>query len=504
MKILLIGNETEDTDILADVLAKKYQCSKNGLLSETIPTIFNNGVYHTSVVDLHPGQIIEIINNFDIIKLADQEIKSYPHYKTFVTTARLFCDLEEFNVNLEFRNNKNVQNFLYWKDLLLKNKSFCFYPFLALIDNWDSTTVCPKSSVPITRMTDLKDWNQDPSYLEIRNNMAAGIMMPDRCGDCYSRELEGQESTRQYETLEWTQRLNLTSVEDFFKFNDPVFYEIRPSSKCNIMCRTCDDFHSDLIKKEFIKIKIPLIDTVHGQYKNTSFDTIKFETLERIYIGGGEPTVMPELYKFLQSCIDIGNTSFELNIGTNGMFFSNRLVKLLDNFNNVCFSFSYDGYEIVNDYIRWKSKFTTMIDNARMLKSRGHRIGLQTVFSMYNLTRMHDIFNFFDEEYLGSGLLVQVGNGTNNIFMPFNHPCPELVVDSMLKTKKTKMYFMNGRSIKSMIDLLHDYYADPNYKVDIELLRKFYEHNDKLDASRGSRLIDYIPELAEARKIYNL
>jgi hypothetical protein len=38
----------------------------------------------------------------------------------------------------------------------------------------------------------------------------------------------------------------------------------------------------------------------------------------------------------------------------------------------------------------------------------------------------------------------------------------------------------------------------------LDKLREFYHYNDKLDAARGSNLKDYIPELAQARKTYNL
>jgi hypothetical protein len=39
------------------------------------------------------------------------------------------------------------------------------------------------------------------------------------------------------------------------------------------------------------------------------------------------------------------------------------------------------------------------------------------------------------------------------------------------------------------------------YHLDVDKLKKFYEFNDKLDQSRGSRLADYIPELAQARSM---
>jgi organic radical activating enzyme len=411
-------------------------------------------------------------------------------------------DLDLNGNNVVYRNNTNAQQFMYWRNFLKENKSFCFYPFLALVDNIDSTCICPKSRKVITQLKDITNWHTDPDYGKLREKMIAGELNPEHCSDCYAREAEGQESTRQYETLEWTERIHATSIDDFISVKTPMYYEIRPSNKCNIMCRTCDDGHSHLIEKEWKKYgEIPLVE---WRFTNTVWDKIDFTNIEKIYVGGGEPTIITEFYDFLRKCIAEGKTDFELAIGTNGMKFSNTLVELLDQFSKVVLSFSYDGYKKVNDYIRWGSDFDTVVANAQMLQSRGHKIALQSVFSMYSITRMYEVFEFYDREYPMSGLLVQVGAGQDDTFMPFNHPCPDLVLESMQRCQQTKTYYANGRSIKSMIDLIIDHYSKPDYKVDVELLRKFYEFNDKLDRYRNSQLDDYIPELAEARQLYGV
>lgn len=498
-KILCIGSETVETDEMTSILAQKNNTVNHGLISSIDTQIDQPGYYHTSVMDLSPGKIVNISNKFDNILMLDQPKESYPHYKTFVTTIRLMYDLELKGTNTTYQDNASVKNLMHWRRYLKENKSFCFYPFLAMLDNTNTTSICPKNNLPITKVDDIVNWQTDPHYTEIRTKMAQGELIPERCSDCYDRENEGQESTRQYETLEWTERLSLTSVEDFFNIKSPVYYEIRPSNMCNIMCRTCDDGHSHLIEREFKTIGIPLVE---WKYNNTAFDKINFPTVEKVYWGGGEPTIMPEFYDFLEKCIAAGRTDFEIDIGTNGMKFSNKIVDLLDNFTNVCFSFSYDGYQKVNDYIRWRSNFNIILENSRMLRSRGHRIALQTVFSMWSITRIHEIFEFYDREYPGSGLLVQVAGSPEDIYMPYNHPRPDLVIESMRKCQQTEIYYENGRSIKSMVDLLIDHYENPNYKVDVESLRKFYEFNDKLDISRNTKLGDYIPELEQARSLY--
>ena len=504
MKILYIGNETADTDLAVTELAKKDCTINHGLIFSSTQEVSQQGYYHTSVTDLPVGDIVHLASKFDCVVLLDQPKESYPHYKNLVTSLRLMYDLETDNiVKVIYSDNKNAEDFIYWRNLLKKNKSFCYYPFAVLVDNIDnSTCICPKNNLPITKVNDITDWQTDPQYTAIREKMIAGELIPERCSDCYYRENEGQESTRQYETLEWVERMSAKTIDDFTSIKSPMYYEIRSSNKCNIMCRTCDDGHSHLIEKEWKTHKeIPL---VPWRFTNTAWDKIDFSNLHKIYVGGGEPTIITEFYDLLRKCIAVGKTDFELAIGTNGMKFSNTLLELLDHFDKVVFSFSYDGYGRINDYIRWLSDFDTMVKNGRVLQERGHRIGLQTVFSMYSITRMHEVFEFYDQEYPTSGLLVQVGMGQDNVFMPFNHPRPDLVIESMRRCQQTKMYYTNGRSIKSMIDLHINHYSNPDYKVNVELLKDFYKFNDKLDRYRNSKLDDYIPELAEARKLYGI
>ena len=70
----------------------------------------------------------------------------------------------------------------------------------------------------------------------------------------------------------------------------------------------------------------------------------------------------------------------------------------------------------------------------------------------------------------------------------------------MKRCTQTQVYYSNGRSCKTQVDAMLDWYTN-QYQLDVDKLKKFYEFNDKLDQSRGSRLVDYIPELAQARSM---
>ena len=498
-KILCIGAVNRLTDEFVTRLAKQHQTTNWGLVDspDYVPT--ESGYYHTTVVDLEPGDIaLHLAEQFDKIILLEQPRNFYSHHKILLTSFRLMVDLEKDGHTTDFRSNKNVSHLVYWHNLLRKNLAICSYPWTLLLEDFGYTTVCPKSPTRVTDFNSITNWQTDKHYIEIRNKMLVGEKQPEHCQLCYDREAEGEESTRMYETLEWVSCLELETEEDLKKIKNPVFYEVRPSNKCNLMCRMCDDVRSHLIEKEARKIGFE-IRVDRGSFGPTAYKNINLDSAKRIYFAGGEPTIMPEFFNFLEHCVAQQKTNFELCIGTNGMKFSSKLLKLLQHFDNVICSVSLDGYNKVNDYIRWGADFNKIEKNCQILMDEGHRVAFQTTFSIYNVTRIHELYEFYSDKFPRCGLLAQIATTPGDIMYAFNHPFPELVIDSMLKTQKTQYYYKNGRSVRSIIDGLLDYYSS-NPRLDVEKLKKFYEYNDKLDQSRNSKLIDYIPELDAGRK----
>ena len=496
-KILCVGNETEDTDILVGQLAKENLTTNHGLITSEHFIPKETGYYHTSVADISVGSIItNLVKNFDLIIMLDQHIDSYPHWKTFVHTFKLMIELEKKGIATEFKNNTGNQDILYWYDLLRTNKSVCVYPFINLINDYGSLVQCQKNPTPVTKIEKLTDWSTDSAFGVIRNNMIAGIQMPDRCRICYEREQHNGESARQFESLEWAMDLRLKTKEDLKNIKDPVYYEIRPSNKCNIMCRMCDDRHSHLIERENAKIGWP-IRTDQWRYQDFPYDRINFDTVKRIYWAGGEPTIMPEFIAFLRRCIKQNQTNFYLTIGTNGQKISDTIWDLLKEFPQVNFSVSFDGYKKINDYIRWGSDFETVRINCYLALEKGHQLSFQTVFSLYNATRIHEIYEFYDREFAGHSCLVQPASRSDEFLGPWHNPLKEQVLESMYRCRETKVYYNNGRNTNNLVEEVISQHQNHDYNP--TLLTKFFEYNDALDKSRNSKLEDYIPELARAR-----
>jgi|694.fasta_scaffold127243_4 hypothetical protein len=496
-KILCLGNETESTNIAVSNLAEKTNNVNHGLITSGTFYPKDFGYYHTSIADIPAGDIVtNLVQHFDLIMMVDQDIDSYPHFKSFVNTFRLMIELEKKGINTDFRNNSGNTTILYWHNLLRTNKSLCIFPFINLINDYGSAVQCQKNANPLTKIESIIDWQTDPTFSPIRNNMLAGVQMPDNCNACYEREESNGESARQFESLEWALSLKLKTEQDLKNIKYPVLYEIRPSNKCNIMCRMCDDKHSHLIEEENKKIGFPIM-TDQWRMQDFPYDKIDFNTVERIYWAGGEPTIMPEFYAFLRRCIAQKQTDFDLCIGTNALKISDTLLKLLKEFPRVTFSASFDGYQKVNDYIRWGTKFDVLKDNCFRILEQGHTLAFQTVFSMYNVTRIHEVYEFYDREFPGCNTLVQPAGMTTSPVGPWDHPLKEQVLESMYRCRETQVYYNNGRNTNNLVNEMISRYENHEFSPDV--LKLFFQYNDKLDQARGSRLEDYIPELAEAR-----
>ena len=497
-KILCVGAEIDQTDHIVSDMAVRNNSKNHGLINDTIFQSTKAGYYHTTVADIPAGAIVtNLAQHFDLIVMLDQSIDSYPHWKSFVHTFRLMLQLEEKGLQTDFRNNINNKDILYWYNLLHRNPSLCVYPFINLINDYGSAAQCQKQSTPVTKIESIKDWSTDPNFLSIRSSMLAGIKMPDRCNVCYEREETGKESARQFESLEWAMELRLRTENDLSSIRQPVLYEIRPSNKCNIMCRMCDDNHSHLIEEENLKIGFP-ITTNKWKMQDFPYDRIDFKTVKRIYWAGGEPTVMPEFYAFLRRCIQQKHTNFYLSIGTNGQKISDTLLELLKEFHTVNFSVSFDGYQHVNDYIRWGSNFDVIRKNCFRILEQGHQLAFQTVFSMYNATRIHEVYEFYDRDFPQCNTLVQPASDLDGCLGPWHNPLREKILESMHRCQETKVYHANGRNTSDLVEELIDRCNNSDY--DRKILANFFDYNDKLDQSRGSRLADYIPELADSRK----
>lgn len=504
LKVLCIGDNSS-ADAWAHKLTENLASKNNNVFRGQVNNIdqkIENGFYYTGVLLLNEHTIVQLSDKFDRIVLLDQDIDQYSHPHIFVSTWKLTKYLKEKEINIEIMNKKNMEFLDYWYELMEKNKSFCLYPWVKSVSYNDHYTLCTHSKTPVTKNAEMKNWKTDKSFTEIRKKMLDGQKLSN-CRTCHRQEELGKGvSIRQHETLEWAALMRIKSIEDLKRIEAPSYFEIRFSNKCNIKCRSCNGHYSHLIRNETKQINDDKFQSiVDEEIVNTmgGAEIINWQKLKRVYIGGGESTVQPELYEFLRNCIKNKNTDFEFRIGTNAVKISDKLYELFKPFRNLTFSVSIDGTPKIDDYIRWGTNAEEKINNIKRLKDQGHSIAINFVLSIWNVARLGEILKYFEINFPNSPVHFNTGGYKGDIISPFNFPIKELVLESVKLAKQTKIYFNNEQRTRHLIDSIDNYYSN-NPKTDLEKLSKFFYYNDTLDRVRGSKLIDYIPELEECRK----
>lgn len=503
MKILCLGANTQDSDVQASALAKQKFLFNRGLVDNQSFVPKYPGVYHTSVCDLTIGAILEVSKYFDLVVMLDQPRSSWPSSKNLQSTYKLMVELESQSVATQFRSNSNIKPLEKIERMVIDNPSWCIYPWINLVNQSscgdDSLRLCARSSTAVAKTATLSEWQNSTVRRDIQKKMLQGETIPDSCSVCYNYEKLGIESYRQFESKDWLNQLDISDFDQLEKITSPRYYEISWSNRCNIKCRGCVPSRSSAIETEFKRhnVIMPWIDSVSDNYPPIEIvDIENLDQFSRVYITGGEPLIMPETVEFMRRCVAAGKIDFELTMSTNGVKLPEEFLSLAKNFTNLNLSLSLDGYGKINDYWRSGSHWERIVQNMHIIKQHGISMTINTVPGIYNVTNLHLLFEWLDQEFPDSTIYLQINN--LDIQSAYNHPDPAAVIDSMERCKNTRVYWSDGKSCRTGIDSIYNHYKS-GPECNVENLRGFFQYNDQLDRIRGVFLKDHIPELEKYR-----
>lgn len=371
--------------------------------------------------------------------------------------------------------------------LKIPNNSFCMLPFVHLhIDEQNDIRLCCNSEKKIKQYSKDFNFNTDADFIKIRNKLLQGEAV-EHCSKCYNVEQGGAKSFRYYHSVEWISNLNIDSTSDVRA--ELVFYDIRNDNTCNLACRMCYPGFSSQLEKEFLKLNWTKL-SPRQRYKINEIVDIK--KIRKLYLAGGEPTLIVEFREFLQLAIDKNRTDIELRIITNGTNVNKEFAELLSNFSNIEFTVSIDGYDQVNRYIRWPSKWDSLVENINRLFTITNCISFNVTVTMWNISVLSKLVKFLDKEFVRPIIFLNVDEGQ---FNPFNFPNKDLVLKDLRELKNTASY--TNMHFKDKVDYFISKISTT--VIDIDKLKRFFEYNDTLDQSRDVKLIDYIPELEQCR-----
>lgn len=191
---------------LTEKLARENDATFRGMVPKDVTTL-ENGYYHIGPLAMDARAIIECSKHFDKVILLDQDQDKFSNHRIFLAMFKLVNDLKDEGVEVEILNAENMKYLYYWTDLFEKNKSICVYPWLLMHDGYgDYTSLCGRSPTPVTKITDLTDWETNKDYNKIRTAMLEGIRTKN-CTTCHEYEDRGVRDQRWNYSFDWIARL---------------------------------------------------------------------------------------------------------------------------------------------------------------------------------------------------------------------------------------------------------------------------------------------------------
>jgi hypothetical protein len=296
--------------------------------------------------------------------------------------------------------------------------------------------------------------------------------IPTSCTKCFQEESKGIKSKRNWETMVWSDRLDINSIvsrtaeDGSLPVNIPYF-DLRLGNMCQLKCVMCSPHDSSSWIKEW-KIQYPKYKTVelkqdqswdssfdYTWYQKGSFlDTMKGQAqhIKELYFAGGEPLLIPEHYKILEFMVETGAAKdCILRYNSNGLELPEKLFELWNHFKQVKFNFSVDAVGTRNDYIRYPSTWNDVVANLKRLDDTPDNIivniacavQLLNIITISELVHWKESMNFkkISLPPYGAGLI-----GTHLVYLPSYLNVRVLPKHLKDKVKKNVEYFCSRRS----------------------------------------------------------
>jgi MoaA/NifB/PqqE/SkfB family radical SAM enzyme len=430
-----------------------------------------------------------------------------------------------------------------------ESNTFCFYPFLELSTNtsghikpccnYVGTIKKPNGDYISILKDDTFDtaWNST-AMVDLRRQLHQGDI-PVQCKRCIR---DGDASMRQRSINEYKNDIDILDIvretieNNYESKHPPIIIELKPSNLCNLKCVMCNSYDSSQIAKELKEIsnKHGGIIVKDGRFLSISdqpgiweskevfknIDQSNWEDNEDIWenfkrivpylqvlsFAGGEPTIMPSVLKALTYCVENG---YSKNIT---VFVSSNFTNLNKNFFELMIKFkkfeliaSIDGYDKVNDYARYPSKWSQVSKNYILAKEYMRYPNIKILnnitVSLLNILNLTDLLYWLEDRANELPCFTEWPYHINLILHPEEQQI-RLLPDHLkeLATNRLNDYLEKSKVLKEFPGLdskIHLLIRELKQPCDDNLLKVFKSRIAALDKHRNIDIGDYIPELVE-------
>ena len=408
-----------------------------------------------------------------------------------------------------------------WKTKAVKNpvpKNFCILPWVHVAANSSGTyRVCCQSDNEMNKIqtdegsvaklhrhniTDI--WNAE-TYRNLRKQFLNNER-PEMCHKCFREEAAGIVSARMHHNSEYSDAMvdSIVNTEDGNAPLNIKYVDLRLGNLCNLRCRMCNPYSSNQWVKEWHLVDRNLDSHEKAFLSNMKWFDTDFlwnnlsdiiDSVEEIYLTGGEPTLALKQYQLFDECIKRGVAkNITLRYNTNLTNIPDKMLEYWKNFKKIRLNCSIDGIGELNDYIRYPSKWKSIEYNWIRLHFLGSEteldLGVDVTVQMYNILYLDVLYDYF-------------GNTLSDPIIPFYDPYLNIlnspycfnvkVLPPKLKdeaARRLKPYETNHSKVPELLNYM--YSEDWSDKFD-----DFITYTNALDESRNENILDYVPEFKE-------
>ena len=280
------------------------------------------------------------------------------------------------------------------------SKTFCPLP-------WSAVSASPSGNLTPCcefhsqhngyKTSDIEEYRNSKWLQDIKHQFISG-KWPKGCDICKYKEKNNSHSKRLEETknLKNYYKINNVSLSDVENLEKYFLINLQVSNTCNLGCIMCTPHYSSFLQREAVENEISIFhsdSTITTNLSNnyTKEDIVKIAKLvdtagtARIYITGGEPSVIKEVSVVLEEMISLGiNNNIELEFNSNFQSFNPKFINLLKHFcGHAMVSIDHIGER--GEYLRYPSKWNNVQANLAKFRQECPNFRITITPTIHNL-----------------------------------------------------------------------------------------------------------------------
>lgn len=367
--------------------------------------------------------------------------------------------------------------------------------FCCISDHKNCASHAKRGGMPISlNDVSIREMINSESFKEVRLEMLDG-KEPAACKRCYDEERVGIKSKRQEENsryLESSMHVIENITEDgTINDLDFQFIELRLGNICNLKCRTCNPVSSSKWKKDYSVLQkdLDFVTDYSNIEEGVWFEKDSFwgelldntKNLKRIYVNGGEPTLVEKHLHFLLHLIERDMAKdIDLWYNINLTNIPNNILWIWKQFNSVAVTASIDDLFTRNNYIRSGSEWSKIIYNLSVLNCTDWiDLSICQTLSMYNIYYVAEFYEFFKDHRIHHNWCYDP-----DYLSPWH--LPDNVKDKIIDKCKNLPEYEKNNIIQTL--------SKPRNE---DRFKQFISYNMKLDILRHTKFEEVFPELAQ-------